>query len=511
MSIDVPTCPLAITSTTLSAWQDDLLDDAEAQQIAAHIDACPVCQRTIAQFDRIAGAIQHLAPPDLRAQSWRGIRAGLAPRRRWPVIPPALRSSTLATACLVVLVALFATVLHQHPSAAPSTSLATNIPPTIVPFPSWTPTTIPTPTTVPTPINLTVINASGPPVPGPHPNWQTHKLPYGIIPVIGEGTYTLSVAPSDGNTAYACDGFASTGPFTVIVTHDRAAHWTRVTTVPTCSPVTIDDLNPNIVVIGNSITFNGGYTWQQPPSLKSAPDFYSFATRGNYIYAVFVAPSQSATLAVSRDGLQTWTPIGQGIMLGPPPYTFTHLWLSPSGSDMLVETAQNGDLWHSLDAGQHWAQVALPQSPQGVFYSSEIFHYDSTQHGWHICSSYTTQNDPAQDEHPRMVTQCTRDLGRSWTQLPDLQIDYGDNYGLLGIEPDGTLVASLFFLPHASVQYTQVLIMCLPVGATRWQNLGAQPDIGAGVAYVSGTGNGTLWEFPSNRMDESLLATAPMP
>lgn len=502
MSIDVPTCPLAISGTTLSAWRDDLLSDAEARQITEHIDSCPVCQRTIAQFDRIAGAIQRLTPPDVRDQSWRGIRAGLTPPRRWPLLSPAFRRGAMATACLLVLVALFAVVLRQRPSTAPSTSLATTIPATLAPYPSWTPTTAPTPAP---PFLLTVIKASGPPVPGPQPNWQVYKLPYGIIPVIGEGTYTLSVAPSDGNTAYACDGRSYPAPAAVIVTHDRAAHWTRLPSVPTCSPVTIDDMNPNIVIIGDAISYNGGYSWQHPPALKSMGYMFQLISRGSDIYADFLLGNQTTMLAVSHDHLQTWTAINPGN--DPATSSSPRIWLSPDGSDILVETTSNtgkGGFWHSLDAGQHWTQLVLPS--QIALDAPDLFRFDAARHNWYICGSPTGQDNSSKS----LVTFCSRDLGHTWTQLPDLILANSSNYFSLGFAPDGSFVASLYNMPPG-VGRDYVTLMRLPVGATRWQNLGAIPDTGYGVVYYPGSGNGTLWDFPDNRQDESQVTTAPMP
>src|SRR5262249_48790477 len=89
------------------------------------------------------------------------------------------------------------------------------------------------------------------PVPGTPPSWHSDTLPQGIQ--LDQHVTALTVAPSNGNTAYICGDVPIDSPFPekVLVTYDRGTHWTNVSSVPAYAPcnLIVDETNPDIVVV----------------------------------------------------------------------------------------------------------------------------------------------------------------------------------------------------------------------------------------------------------------------
>jgi hypothetical protein len=119
MSVNQSTCSLGVSRETLSAWRDRALPDAEAQRIAAHVARCSACQRRLAQFARIAAAVQRQPAPDLRVRTWRGLQVRLTRRGGQPMharLVAAFRGIG-ATAVVALIAALFVVVLSHRPGA----------------------------------------------------------------------------------------------------------------------------------------------------------------------------------------------------------------------------------------------------------------------------------------------------------------------------------------------------------------------------------------------------------
>src|SRR5258708_19693615 len=139
----IPACALGLTAATLSAWRDQSLSAAEAEQIRAHVAPCPACQQRLADYEAIAHALraQRVLAPDERL--WRAVRAGMAqPRQRAPLNLPhvPLWQTLVATAAALLLVAGFAQML-RYIALGHITGIArpTPTPPDRVPPPLWNP------------------------------------------------------------------------------------------------------------------------------------------------------------------------------------------------------------------------------------------------------------------------------------------------------------------------------------------------------------------------------------
>jgi hypothetical protein len=114
MRNDTAPCALGLSREQLSAWRDQTLPAAEAQRIARHVPECAACQRRLAQFARIAAAVQQPAP-DLRAQTWSGLQARLSQKEQRPMqFPRAAFGGIGAVAALALLAVLFVLVLNQR-------------------------------------------------------------------------------------------------------------------------------------------------------------------------------------------------------------------------------------------------------------------------------------------------------------------------------------------------------------------------------------------------------------
>ena len=128
------------------------------------------------------------------------------------------------------------------------------------------------------------------PTPVTPPDWQAQTVPDGIT--VAFPSASMTVAPSDGDTAYVCGSTTSTGltgnPH-VAVTHDGGAHWITRSDVPLggqCTTLVVDDTNASIVVAGHTqpincttgcvnwqslyLTTDGGVTWQPFPHGQDA-------------------------------------------------------------------------------------------------------------------------------------------------------------------------------------------------------------------------------------------------
>src|SRR5579863_2305860 len=139
-------CALGISGETLSAWRNRTLPEGEARRITRHVATCAACQSRLDQFARIAAALQRQSVPDLRAQTWRGLRARLAQKEHSSMpLRRAAFSGLGAIAAIAVVAALFVLFLSHRPGGnsvpistgnAP-TATATSAPPPACPsFPA---------------------------------------------------------------------------------------------------------------------------------------------------------------------------------------------------------------------------------------------------------------------------------------------------------------------------------------------------------------------------------------
>jgi hypothetical protein len=288
----------------------------------------------------------------------------------------------------------------------------------------------------------------------------------------------LTIAPSDGLTAYTCGALPtnSMGHPQVLATHDGAHSWYRVADIPaswpSCASLTVDALDPWVVdaeaeynpTDSHAISLNGGQSWQM---VKGPEPFavIDMATRNSRTYAVLgvnaANGNEVTTLVASDDHLRTWRSLDGSLppaASGDPNYR--GLWVNPATGTILVEPWVGGtalELWGTSDEGAHWAQMRTPvngivdfrvQQPEGAS-------------PWHVCAEYY----PSSDSGSTFVW--TKDGGQSWTQLPDLIPNGRYDLQMFGLPGDGSALAYDNSSPGTLYRW--------PTGATRWQSLGTVP------------------------------------
>ncbi|HST89331.1 MAG TPA: hypothetical protein VLJ14_13225, partial [Ktedonobacterales bacterium] len=344
--------------------------------------------------------------------------------------------------------------------------------------PAPTVTAIPAATRAPTaPATATPLPLL-PPVPGTPPSWQSYTLPAGFT--LDEPVSTLAVAPSDGNTAYVCQGGASPSGARVIVTHDRGANWTARSDVAVgsaCNLVVVDQIDPNIVLAGAAeqvfVTRDGGTTWT--PTTPQLAGVVSLATQGLRTFALGTFGTSTSRLEVSDDGMRTWRPIDDAIA-----GEVQSFWLDAANGHLLTATPRS--FWMSDDDGSHWGQLSgLGGRP------ADYVARAAGNGNWQICS----------------LAQCTTDSGRTWAPIPPLMVNGTVVAPATGGRPlaltsDGSLLATVSVID----------LYRLPGAGTRWQALGAPPDP-TYSPFVGGSG--VLWALPpGGKGAHNRIFTAPL-
>ena len=150
----------------------------------------------------------------------------------------------------------------------------------------------------------------------------------------------IIVHPTDPNIVYACALGRTTGPQQergVFKTTDGGRTWNRVLFVDTntgCSGLSMDAKNPNVLVAG---------TWQ----VEMHPWALVSGGPGSGVY-------------LTRDGGATWTRAAHA-GLPKSPLGKIDVAVAPSDSNRvyaLIQTADQGSLWRSDDAGSTWKVVS---------------------------------------------------------------------------------------------------------------------------------------------------------
>ncbi|MGZ3638094.1 MAG: hypothetical protein ACXVCX_09710, partial [Ktedonobacterales bacterium] len=347
----------------------------------------------------------------------------------------------------------------------------TTSPPISTPFPTDTPT-LP-------PVTTPAVKAQL--------SWHTSTLPAGetlFFPVS-----IVTVAPSNGDVAYLCDGDGAQST-RFFVTHDHGAHWRRMTDIPApepCNPLLVDAGDPNTVLAG-LLTTDGGATWQQRTQL---PGILALATWHSLRYAIVEVSDTTGThtmLAVSTDNMRSWHYTDPQVIaphLTSSEVNSFQLWVNPSSGAVLATI--RGRMWQSTDSGQHWSPLPGQQFP-GDWVVAQ-----APQAGqlWHICLGFVSYDG-------NVPFTCTGDGGRTWRDQP-APVAGADP---LAIDTDGSLLA------HDSMS-----VFRLPAGSNQWRALGNLPSFcGSGIGYAvyAPSTSGAWWAFPAGGKGVcNQFATAP--
>ncbi|HEY7833245.1 MAG TPA: zf-HC2 domain-containing protein [Ktedonobacterales bacterium] len=499
----LPTCPAGVTAETLSAWRDDALPAAAAGRLTAHLAGCAACQARLVRYANLAAALRAQPPPGPDGRLSAAVRARVRGERRVPRVAWLARGGRLWRGGIGGLGALAAALLLVAGFAQLFRATATR---------TGQPSGTPAVTAQPSQTSSTPLTVA--------PQWQAATFPAGfVVPSSASqslATRSLDVAPSDGDTAYACMAPAQgqrTQPV-IWVTHDRAAHWTERTRVPATGEatnclVTVDLVNPAVTVVDVLeasaadelfITFNGAATWQSlaATGLTAVGRVATFGAR-TYALARGSGLSGGATetrLIVTTDRFVSVSAI-DFTFVGPS--GTEAYWINPADGALLAQTSSG--LWQSRDGGATWTQTALPPGVSAPPTLPALAVEASVAGApWHICLDELQLN-----EGPLY---CTTDGGRTWGQpLPSTMPPLNLTNDIVLAADGAVLVVLLTGTTNTGGGGVNLLytLFRLPAGNTSWQNLGTVPA--PSVIYAPTPGRGVLWALTSPDLAFSPYAT----
>lgn len=526
-------CPLDLTPAIIAAWRDGALTADEAARIAAHVPGCPVCQREIARWESLDDALRRMPVPPSNGQLWRDVRAGMTSARSAHSsrtnrqTARRLIGAGSALAAVLLLALGFAQIFRLHGGS-------TNVRPGATGTTSATATAQGTPAPLPTPIPAL------PAITGARPAWRPGNFPAAGITFGDQSSDILSfaVAPSDGQTAYACYSTTDTtgSQIRIYRTANGAQTWILLATFAAphnqtsdCTPQ-VDALDASRVLVSvwgqdmqtlqathwHELTEDGGATWSRL-SYDDQPYGITTVKGQNYALRMQVVgaqpngqPRYEERLVVSSDHLRTWRPIDQPLLaVG---QSVTQFWARPDG-ELLVTTAiaqsasstspltptatlehppYNGTpLWQSADGGATWNVLPPPRLSGDLILGAVTVGQSTAQQPWRICIRETSP-----DGRTTMGIVCTFDGGQTWSVRPYLCANAPCPAGTpLGFAGDGDMLAAddslLILAPNAS---SQLGLYRLPAQSNQWEYLG--PATGANTFFYAPTAHGgTLWLF----------------
>jgi hypothetical protein len=494
-----PVCEHGIPARTLSAWRDGELSASDAMRIGAHVAGCAASQARLANYDTLVQTMRAQRAPVADERLWRAVHARISRNNQTPAgtplpttnTPRRLLGSLAAVAAVLALTLGAALLLSSGPRLSGSTSAQATATRTPAIVNGWTQATLPAGFTL-----------SGP---------------------------SLAIAPSDGNTAYACVTAldATEQPKRGIsvnqiwATHDRGAHWSRLTDPPGTPAnqcfLQVDDLDPAILVAwGRSIplystpptgtppilgggggggfaaiTLDGGHTWEQRTGDANPNGTYELATANGTTYAVRCCPSDPASaerLVVSHDAMRSWSPVDAAIVAAG--QDVSDFFYRPDTGELLADAFEvntlDRRLWHSADGGAHWSE--LP-SPAIGFFDFYVAQRPATGQPWRLCAeTYKPAHSADTDPGPPTGIVCSADGGAHWASRP--QPPLSDNgFTLLGITKAGDLLSQANG-SHANTLYR------LPSSDDQWQTFDTAPEANISATYAPDPGAGVLWTIP---------------
>jgi hypothetical protein len=503
-----PRCALRITSQTLSTWRAGGLPAREASVLAAHVDECASCQAHLTAYDEIDALLREQPLPQGLTGEWEPLRIRLRERpvRRLPSVRIAVNARLVAAVAAMLLVVIGFTLVFRAGIGQRITATAT-----VTAIPTATPEPGPTfvePT--PTPFNY------GQPT---HPlTWRQVTLPSDLSP-LADLNFTgpndanfanLFVAPSDGsvlylwgpNTTATRDTQYSAQHWSFWTSHDAGAHWSHMAPPPISGHLTVDTLNPNLLlaeaygydpsglehVTDRYISRDGGASWQAR-TFVGKPLIRRMMTLGATTIASVgdqrdpnggALDEGDIPFTRSDDGMRTWRAIDQPIVATG--QWVTGFWVNPRTGAILAWTNQRW-LWETRDLGAHWTR--LPEAGPLNSYVQYIVQETPASDQWHICAFI---NDGSSDL-PSL--QCTQDSGKTWVNRADISIGItcpvcakgnpGPLIGIptpIGIAADGSVLVA--DLGGMTSDYQGLLAFYrLEPGSARWQSMGLAPGSGS--------------------------------
>ena len=495
-------CPLGITERALSSYRDARANRGADDRLAAHVATCPACSARLAAFESLAGILRSEHPPEPDERLWPAITAATdatdaagAPspfqRLRVSGLPPGAWSRVGALVAVLLLTIGFVALFSLRRPVPPAQPTATT---TLAPGATATPAATATsqPSLIP----------AGPLV------WRPAD---GASDAQGMITFA-----DDGKSAYRClvtDDAQGNSILNIWRTADRGAHWTPARVIPRDPTVNgcelvVDVNDPSVAALawqprgggagdsftGLMTTVDGGVTWQASPP-QPFEQIDQLDTRGGAIYALRETVFNNGVeyhLWVSNDRMRSWRRLDHDIT-----QPVAGFWLQPDGDGILLvtstgEAGSGSQLWSSPDGGFNWRQLNVPGGTPS-YMTARFTGAGAPPNGivarwlqgrFHICVSNATvaMSTPTASD----VT-CSTDGGATWQARPLPLVTSGVgpsvSVNLVSLTNDGAVLAA----DGASLYR-------LPASSSRWQSLGALPEVF--VYYAPTPGAGILWAAP---------------
>jgi anti-sigma factor RsiW len=319
----------------------------------------------------------------------------------------------------------------------------------------------------------------------PSLTWVDVMLP--VVPA-GYAPAYPSVAPNDGNVAYACAVAQDTPNARPAVwrSGDRTRTWTRATDIPFTRGdikfcvMTVDQIESRIAVANivwgkldvaggishsaNFVTFDSGASWREV-GFGADESVVALATWGGKTYSTLGDSGIDFHMVVSDDQMKT----GKALA-APFPSTeafIIKLWMEPAHGQLVLEAQSQtshaeGKLWSSDDQGQTWKAMPSYSAPLDWI----AVRPPHSGGPWSYCGVPAIMDDEsAVLAALRLKIVCTFDGGLTWRESNDVAsgVTSGSG-GVVGIAHDGAVFGSIDDGDKKSTTLYR-----LPPGSNEWQ------------------------------------------
>lgn len=342
----------------------------------------------------------------------------------------------------------------------------------------------------------------------PSLTWVDVALP--VVPA-GYAPAYPSVAPNDGNVAYACAIEPDTPNAHPAVwrSGDRVRTWTRASDIPFTHGdikfcvMTVDQIESRIAVANivwgkpgaaggnahssNFVTFDAGASWREV-GFGADESLAALATWGGKTYSTLGASGIDLHMVVSDDQMKTGKALD-----APFPSTaafIIKLWIEPAHGQLVLEAQSQtshaeGLLWSSDDQGRTWKRMPSYSAPLDWI----VIRPPHNGGPWSYCGVPAITDDEAPELAAlRLKIVCTFDGGLTWRQSHGVANGVTSGSGeIVGIAHDGAVFGAIDDGDKKSTT-----LYWLPPGSNEWQT-GESEQNYASITLVPVGAHDVLW------------------